>query len=143
MPKRKYKFRPKEDRFMGYIIKHLHDEDNTCLNIARSIYGHVIPLRNMNDQETRIQTLKDSPHVLKDEVYMKLEETLDALEHLCSEDENMERWNDGLGIISGYMYKVNYREMNKETYELLRKTTVEGLLAEIMTNRTKTNSLPC
>ena len=73
---------------------------------------------------------------------MKLEETLDALEHLCSEDENMERWNDGLGIVGTYEYLINYRKMRKEIYESLRETTVEGLIAEILAKRMKT-TLPC
>lgn len=141
MAKKEYKMK-EDDKLFAYIVKHCGDRDETCLNIARRIYGYVNPLRNMNDEQTRIQNLKDSPHVLKDEVYMKLEEALDVLEHLCSEDENMERWNDGLGIVGTYEYLINYRKMRKEIYKSLRETTVEGIIAEILAKRMKT-TLPC
>ncbi|MFH1210618.1 MAG: hypothetical protein V1645_01760 [archaeon] len=140
MVKKKYKT---VDKIFTYIIDRLHDKDQTCLNMARQIYGCSVSMVNMDDEQIRVDNLKDSPHVLKDEVYMKLEETLDALEHLCSEDDNMECWNDGIGIIDSYMYEINYRVMKQEMYESLRKTSVDGIIAEIITNRMKINTQPC
>ncbi|MEM4244886.1 MAG: hypothetical protein QXR60_01615 [Candidatus Nanoarchaeia archaeon] len=143
--RRNYKVRPNDNtmKIFSYIIKHFYDEDKTVLNTARQIYAHTTPLRNMTDVQNRIQHLKDSPHVVEDEVYMKLEEALNALEHLCSQDDNIELWEDGIGIIDNYLSQINFRVMNKETYESLKKTSIEGILAEILTKKTEINPQPC